>query len=504
MLPSTYSVLRPILRFALDLYYVDIQVVGGEAIPDEGPLIIAANHPNSLMDTVLLGTQTPRQIHYLARSGLFESRIGRAIFRRLGAIPIYRPEDHPALQGETLQKQRPTNDATFAAVYEVLDRGGCVGIFPEGRNSPDGQVAPFRSGVARMAFGAEDRHDFELGLRIVPVGIHFERRDRFFTGVLLRVGRPITVASRRDAWETDPREAARDLTEELQHAIRQEALHIVDARRNAFVRDLSDILGERLIDSVLGRLEPPRQSFRKRFFNELRHTPDRRRDLDDEYQIRQYIGDVIDGLAAQDPDALDELERRIRQYTDHVDQARLRHVTLPDEDVSRMSSARDALRLTTYAVAFAPLAFWGLVNHVLPWLAVHSITRRVRDEATRAITLFVSSLLGFPLFYVLQGWAMWKFQETAMTWIVLYLLTLPLAGFFWLRYLRQLLRYRDRLLARTLVRSRKGLQQALARERRLLVAYFEEQAARTGVSPPGEAAAIRLDAFSGPTPPQRP
>lgn len=492
LLPSTYQLIRPILRFALDLYYVDIQVVGGEAIPDEGPLIVAANHPNSLMDTVLLGTQTPRQIHYLARSGLFESPIGRALFRRLGAIPIYRPEDHPAVQGADVE--RPSNDATWSAVHEVLDQGGCVGIFPEGRNSPDGQVAPFRSGVARMALAAEERHGFELGLRIVPVGIHFERRERFFTGVLIRVGAPIRVDEYRDTWEEDPRAAALALKDRLQAAIREEALHIEDNRRNALVRDLGEIIGERLLDGLIERIELPRRTFRQRFFDELRNTPWDRRDLDDTFKAQQYIGNVIDHLVERSPEQVEELERRVRQYRDHVQQVRLRHDALLDANLDRMSAGRDSLRLTTYAIAFFPLAIWGLLNHVLPWLAVHAMTRRVRDEATRAITLFVSSLVAFPLFYALQGWLMWKYQETALTWVILYLLTLPLAGFFWLRYLRQILRYRQRMLARTLFRTDRALVTALARERRQLLTFFRTLADRTPARPPGEAASIRAEA----------
>ena len=39
------------------LYFVDVQVEGADNVPREGPVVFAANHPNSLMDTVLLGSQ---------------------------------------------------------------------------------------------------------------------------------------------------------------------------------------------------------------------------------------------------------------------------------------------------------------------------------------------------------------------------------------------------------------------------------------------------------------
>lgn len=488
-MPSTYTFLRPILRLALDLYYVDIQVVGGEAIPEEGPLILAANHPNSLMDTVILGTQTSRRIHYLARSGLFEHRVGRVLFRKLGAIPIYRPEDNPASQGT--QMARPLNDATFQAVYDVLEARECVGIFPEGRNSPDGQVATFRSGVARMAFGAEARNDFNLGVRIVPVGLHFEQRDRFFTGVLIRVGEPIHVADWREAWEEDPHEAARNLTATLQAAIRGEALHIVEAQQTELVRTLSDIAGEKLIDRLFLRLDVPRKSLRRRFLDELRNTPYPHRDLDDAFRIQQYIADVVEALEREHPAALVELQRVTRLYRDHVQQAKLRHETLLEEDLSRVSSTRESVRLTVYAIACLPVALWGLVHHVLPWFLVRSVGVRVKDEAIRAITWFSASLLAFPLAYTLLGWWLWRHQGLPPSSVAGYLLTLPPAGFFWLRYLRQILRYRQRILARTLFRSRRGLLESLVRERRQVLETFQSVAALTSVEPPGEAAALR-------------
>lgn len=85
-----YRTVRFILRRGVEVYFVDIQASGKELIPEEGPLILAANHPNSIMDTVMLGTQTRREIRYMARSGLFKNLAVRAIFNKFGVIPIYR------------------------------------------------------------------------------------------------------------------------------------------------------------------------------------------------------------------------------------------------------------------------------------------------------------------------------------------------------------------------------------------------------------------------------
>jgi glycerol-3-phosphate O-acyltransferase/dihydroxyacetone phosphate acyltransferase len=404
-----HATIRPLLRFALELHYVEIQTVGLDALPASGPLILAANHPNSLLDTVLLSTRTDRRIHFLARSGLFRHRLARILFTRLGAIPIHRREDHPAAVGSG--DPPPSNEAVFASVFDVLSHGGCIGIFPEGRNSPDGHVAPFRSGVARMALGAEAAHDFQLGVRILPVGIYFEQRERFFTGVLLRFGEPIDIRPWKEAWQKDPVAAARAITAELQRAIRQETLHVSDERRTGLVRSISAIIGEELIDDLLIRCSPQSPGLRARILNELKNTPYPRRDLDDAFQAQQYIADVVEELSRDHPEALDELHDRVRRYEDHTRQLRLRHEVLTRTDPLRVSSVRDTIRLTLYAVAFLPAALWGLVHHFVPTFLLRRLADRAPDEAIRAITAFSGAIVLYPMTYALLGWWLWRYAS---------------------------------------------------------------------------------------------
>ena len=77
---AVYSVARRFFRRAAGLYFVDVQEEGEAHVPRTGPVVFAANHPNSLMDTVLLGSRVPRNIHYLARSGLFAHPLAAAAF----------------------------------------------------------------------------------------------------------------------------------------------------------------------------------------------------------------------------------------------------------------------------------------------------------------------------------------------------------------------------------------------------------------------------------------
>ena len=77
--PSTlpHRLARSAARLLLRAYYPDLVVEGADNAPD-GPLLVVANHPNSLVDPVLVSVFLPRKIHWLAKHTLFAGRIMRA------------------------------------------------------------------------------------------------------------------------------------------------------------------------------------------------------------------------------------------------------------------------------------------------------------------------------------------------------------------------------------------------------------------------------------------
>jgi 1-acyl-sn-glycerol-3-phosphate acyltransferase len=136
-MPVLYPAARPWLRGGLDFFFADIESVGEQQIPQQGPVIFVATHPNSVIDPLVLGTRVGRPIHFLARSGLFAGRLAKTALSAGGAIPVYRAQDG-AMAG---------NDTMFEAVYGLLAGGGWLGTFPEGHNAEErrwGRLAPAR------------------------------------------------------------------------------------------------------------------------------------------------------------------------------------------------------------------------------------------------------------------------------------------------------------------------------------------------------------------------
>ena len=61
-----YSVVRLVGRFWLWFFFKDVAVVGVDRVPAAGPVLLCINHPNNLIDSLLVGGVLPRKVHYLA------------------------------------------------------------------------------------------------------------------------------------------------------------------------------------------------------------------------------------------------------------------------------------------------------------------------------------------------------------------------------------------------------------------------------------------------------
>jgi len=466
-----YQFLIRFFRVVNPLYFADIHASGRRRVPQREPLILAANHPGSILDAILLSTQVRRPIRYLARSGLFRWPILATLFRQLGAIPVYRRhESHDHAR---------RNIEVFERVFQVLEEGGCVGIFPEGERSPAHHVGELRTGAARMALGAEARNGYALGIRIVPVGITFENREFLMAAVLLRFGPPIAVADYAELHRTDPEAAVRRLTGDLREALRRQALHIEDLQLGELGSELATI-----VDHEVGLAADPatRPPLPKRWFWGVlgwyrRSTTASGQAFLQRVHSRRRIAALLARVAQHEPEAVTELRQHVERYKDHLDQTRLRHA-LAESYEQPVRGRWPRLKMTAYAVGLAPIALFGLVHNAVPFFLAWSIARMFRDEAVHVFAGFGLGVIAFIGSY--GAFAAWLWQSTQLgaAWIAVYVAALPPTGLAALSYRRNLLVYRDRILVRTFLWNQRELARLLRHERSTILARLEELSQR--------------------------
>jgi 1-acyl-sn-glycerol-3-phosphate acyltransferase len=176
---SDYRLGRWVRRYLIPIVSLAyrIRVEGSDNIPD-GPAILAANHV-SYVDPVVMWGRTPRFIHMVAKSDLWELPFIRWVLDFAGVIPVH----------------RDTVDRTFIqTATRLLAEGSLVGIFPEGTRHREPGLGEGNDGVSFIALRAE-APILPVGIagtdRIMPDGARLPR----FPRVTMVVGKPIEPAA---------------------------------------------------------------------------------------------------------------------------------------------------------------------------------------------------------------------------------------------------------------------------------------------------------------------
>lgn len=242
-----YRLLVSFLRLVTRIFFRTIEVVGRDHVPRSGPVILVGNHPNSLVDPVVISTTCGRPVSLAARDGLFRLPFLRPILWALGTVPIKRRQDQAAADGAD-PSGAIDNAEAFRALHALLAAGRAFGIFPEGVSYTESELQPLKTGAARIALSALEQG---IPVVIVPVGLSYRRKQHYRGRVLVQYGRPIALdAVHLASQRAEPREAARALTADIELALRAltlnapdfDTLRVLDGVRRLYVpegRELS-------------------------------------------------------------------------------------------------------------------------------------------------------------------------------------------------------------------------------------------------------------------------
>lgn len=378
--PASYRAMRVLMRLALGTYYRTLSVTGAENVPETGPLLITANHPNSLIDPLSLSLVSDRQIHFFAKATLFVPG-ARRILRALGALPIHRRQDNPADMGK--------NREAFASAFELLGRGGVIGIFPEGVSHGEPRLKELKTGFARIALEAEKGEALELGhdtlpalgVRIVPVGIHKGAAARFRGHLALRVGEPLVVRDFYGLYHEDEVAGVRALVDALEQRLKGLILHLED---DEVVRALA------AAHALLGAVEMKRRGGARAFALEVME--------------KQDLGAALTALKARDTVRWNRLALGLVEYEQLLEQAKLGHSDLAEGFEGPAARRRAALKFL-FLLLLSPLALLGLILHYpFYWLIGRLAPGLSHDiDVIDTSRILIGTLLYLALFAAI-GW----------------------------------------------------------------------------------------------------
>ncbi|GLH72740.1 hypothetical protein GETHLI_12420 [Geothrix limicola] len=338
-------------RFLGWIWFRDLRREGPDLPP--GPCLILLNHPNGLLDPLAAAALLDRRAGWLAKATLWKIAPLRPFLAAFRAIPVTRPKDGGATP-ESIQQ-------SFHKVHEVLARGGSVALFPEGVSHTNADLAPLKTGAARMALSSP------APVSIIPAGLVYGERAAFRHSVLLRLGAPIPFADL--AGRGAEPEAVTELTARIRAALKPLTLHGADVRCLALAQELAWLMAE---------------------------APGSRVDLE---ALRARVQGLLPHLSTLPDEVLASLEARV-----HAAQAWLRSKGLRPDQVGHPYPGVEVLRWLPRAAARLSLAVVLLGPALLywpPYRLVGWIAGRVTDEGDQTATL---KLLGGALVHPL--WAL--------------------------------------------------------------------------------------------------
>ncbi len=153
------------------------EVRGAENVPKEGSLLVVANHMH-LIDVLILAVSLGRKATFMAKEELFRSRLQAYMMYSLGTFPVQRGRmDLPAMR----------------KAKQVLDNGGVLIMFPEGKRSDNASLQQGKQGSVTVALRS--------GAPVLPVGIYGTEKVKGIASVLHRprvvvnIGRPFYLLS---------------------------------------------------------------------------------------------------------------------------------------------------------------------------------------------------------------------------------------------------------------------------------------------------------------------
>ncbi len=461
-----YSTLRHVARFWLWFLFKRVDVRHPERVPDAGPVMLCINHPNNLIDSLLVGAVLTRKVHYLATAALFRQPLLRRFLLAGGAIPVYRKQDADGTNGRaaaTAALGRPPsplpehaapatnnrNADTFAACHAAFDQGHLVAIYPEGTTHAEARVQRIKTGAARIALAYEAEHPGALS--VIPVGLSFEARKSFTGRVLVSFGEPVSLAPYAAVYRRDAVTGVDELTTAIQWAMEAQVVHVDRIDAAALVRGIEELYRDQLV----------------RELREERGLTERQVDL---FRISRTIVDAVNHFKAHDPARVERLWQRIQAY-----RALLARYRVKDEAVqSRLGPRTLRRRVLGAGEAFAafPLFAYGALVNALPYFVPRGLARRLaRKETDYATTRLLASVVAFPLFWSLEIWLVVRLAGAV--WGALFALSLPVSGLVAYHYLRGIGVLRRGVRLGVLALTREAAARDLLSEREAIIAELE-------------------------------
>jgi len=363
-----YGFLQILVPISFFFYFRKKQIEKFQNIPKRAPIIFAPNHQNTLMDPFVTSIYSRRQTGFLARASAFKNPLVARILNWLKMKPVYRPRDGM----ENLIK----NDEVFKACYEVLSMNMSFIMFPEGSHNRKRHLRLFKKGFTRIALGAMEESDYQLKVKIVPVGLNYS--DHLYQGgdLLVIFGKPIEVADYIELYKENQPKAINKLKIEIHEKTKELIIHIDDEEHYEMIDSLREIYRLNMIESL---------NLRKR-------------NLFDQFNADKRTIEKIEKHLSNHLNAAEQIDNNIKEYKSTLYALKLKESIFYKNNKSFIIAILNSLLLLISSPIFA----FSIINGFVPYYIIRFIIKhQIHDDHFYTAFKSTIGMFLFPIFYML-------------------------------------------------------------------------------------------------------
>lgn len=402
-----YKFIQILIRIGMSLYYSEIKIKKQELLEHDGPMIIIANHPNTLVDAWILGIVCKKPIHFMTKGTFFNNPLKMWFLRRLNLVPINR-----ATESRT---KGVNNNDSFEECYKLLEKGKVLVIFPEGDSYMELVLRQLKSGTARIALEAERRNNGKLNLKVVPIGLIYLKGDKFRSSIMVNVGEGRGVIHHLEEFKTNNALAAKKLTEEFRSQLENVLVTAHSKDQESLITALVLALQSRYRGDDSG--------------------------VETEVGLLKKVRDRIELLNLIEPWKIEEIQNLLLSINWRVEKLNIKADFLDRRLRSGMFLRQVMLSIFFIIIGF-PLFLFGLIHNILPFkLTDFIMPKLVKSVEYYAPVAILMGLILYPLNYIGFVYLMKQFYDFSFFVNLLYFVSMPILGMFaynFVRYLRHI------------------------------------------------------------------
>ncbi len=363
-----YEVSQTFVSIPFRVFYKNYSVTGIENIPKNEPIILAPNHQNALMDPLAAYySKNDWQVVFMARSDIFKNPIVAKLLIGLKILPVYRIRDG--------KEKLKLNEEIFNVAIKVLEHKKQLLIFPEASHTNRRSVKVLKKGIARIAFQAEERNNFNLNIKVVPVGIYYSNYVNFRSKLQVNFGKPINVSDYYDSYKENQQKTMIDFKKKLNEEIIKLAIHI----KNTDYYDLYEKLRYIYREQMLINLEFSEHSEKNKF-----------------YADKKTI-EILDNYYDNDKNDFENINKQVNNYYNDTKKLNIR-----DWIVNKSLSSTKAFMASIAMILLFPLFLYGVINNMIPYFLPKIAIKNIKDKQFHSTFNFALGLFLFPIFYLIQ------------------------------------------------------------------------------------------------------